>query len=436
VLRIIPVHRFWVLFTLHFLLIALEGGLAMYVLADFSNSVADLRRIQAAGMQIDEFGLVLNNFVKEMKVSTGIAQDGLGAVPLPATATLGESAGSLADLQRAIGSEPLTRLLGGVADMREGIAAYGRQLRSGARDEATLTYIQTIEPLADRLMSADYPATRSAILAEVARVSESNRRSGVFAWRVLVASLAAALAVGLLLGRLIWATLRTAVAQERELERRASALESSLAEKELLLKEIHHRVKNNLQVITSLLKLESESVSDPRALRSFQESLGRVRSMALLHEKLYRSRDLGRVDLADYLRQLAVTLLEQNGIDPDRVHVAFEFDQVSISTDTAAPCGLIANELISNVLKYAFPGDRRGEITIGLRRCEGDSLLFTVADNGVGLPEDLDVWKTESLGLQLVILLVDQVHGTLRVDRTAGTRFEITFSNKEPPTRH
>jgi two-component sensor histidine kinase len=427
-------HRFWLLFGLLCAVIVVEGALAMYVLRDFSRSVARLQRMETAGMQIDEFGVMLNNFVMQMKVSTAIAPGELGVGALPATGGLERQAAALGLLNTEMRSDPLERLIAGVAALRTAVAGYAALVEAGDADAAALDYIQTIEPLADRLLAEGFPATRSAVLAEVERVSQSYQQSGVYAWRVLAATLVSALAAGLFLGRLIWATLRTSVRQEQQLERHAAALAASLAEKELLLKEIHHRVKNNLQVITSLLKLESEAVTDPRALRSFQDSLARVRSMALLHEKLYRSHDLAAVDLGDYLRQLAMTLCEHTGTDSSRVRVAFQLEPVSVSTDTAAPCGLIANELISNVLKHAFPGTRAGEILIGLRRQAPDALQLIVADDGIGLPPDLDVRNTDTLGLQLVALLVDQVHGTLRVERTAGTRFEVTWP--ETPARH
>jgi PAS domain S-box-containing protein len=208
-------------------------------------------------------------------------------------------------------------------------------------------------------------------------------------------------------------------------------LQSSLAEKELLVREIHHRVKNNLQVIASLLRLESRSVTDARALRSFEDSLQRVRAMALLHERLYRSSDLGSVDLGDYFHELAVTLVRTNAVDRSRVQLTFACEPVSISMDYAVPCGLIANELVGNALKHAFPGDRRGAITVALKRSADGSLLFSVADNGIGLPDTLDIRNTESFGLQLVMLLVDQVQGALRIDRTSGTRFELAFVGED-----
>ena len=222
--RSIARSRVWILFALLFGLIAVEGGVGLYVLSDFRQSVAELRTIHRASMQIDEFGLLLNNFVKEMMVSTGIGQQGLGAVPLPPTVALGEGAAALAAIARTVKAESLGHLLTGVEELRGAVAEYSRSLARGERDEATLAYIQTIEPLADRLLSKDFPATRRAILGEVARVGETNERAGAFARRVVGVTLAATLAVGLLLFRLILASLRTTAAQERELERRASEL--------------------------------------------------------------------------------------------------------------------------------------------------------------------------------------------------------------------
>lgn len=216
--------RFWGLFTLLFLLIAFEGSVAIWVLANFKRSVAELREMQNAGMQIDEFGLVLNNFVKEMKVSTGIAQAGLGVVPLPSTQNLTAAAKSLREVTTRVRPELLSRLLASVEQLREAVDSYGKSLARGDRDGATLAYINVIEPLADRVVALDFSATRSAVLAEVARVSEANRRAGISARNMLVLSLAATLAVGLLLARLIGTSLTRAASQDRELERRASEL--------------------------------------------------------------------------------------------------------------------------------------------------------------------------------------------------------------------
>jgi hypothetical protein len=217
--------RFWVLFALLFALIAIEGGVAIYVLDSFERSVVALRTMQNAGMRVDEFGLLLNNFVKEMKVSTAIAPEGLGAVPLPATTNLSEGARTLAATNAEVQSEPLGELLDGVNELVAAAAAYGKDLHTGGREEATVAYINTIEPLADRLMSKDFPASQAAILTEVTAVSEANKQSGVVARRVLSFSLVATLIVGLGLARLIWVSLQKTAAQERALLRHTSELE-------------------------------------------------------------------------------------------------------------------------------------------------------------------------------------------------------------------
>jgi serine phosphatase RsbU (regulator of sigma subunit) len=217
-------RQFWVLFGILFALIAFEGSLALWVLADFKKSVSDLRTMQNAGMKVDEFGLQLNNFVKEMKVSTGIGQQGSSQAPLPPTTALVDGARVLGELNAQVRSTQLGRLLAGVSQLRAAVESYGQLQQRRAHDEATMAYIQTIEPLADRLASDDFPATRTAILADVARVSEANRAAGVSARRMLLISLLATLAVGLVLARLISASLRRAAQQDRELQRRASEL--------------------------------------------------------------------------------------------------------------------------------------------------------------------------------------------------------------------
>jgi serine phosphatase RsbU (regulator of sigma subunit) len=217
--------RFWVLFGLLFALIAVEGGVAIYVLARFERSVVDLRTMQNAGMRVDEFGLQLNNFVKEMKVSTAIAPEGLGAVPLPPTANLAQAAQVLVATNVEVRSQPLAQLLAGVTDLLAAVDDYGQDLRTSSREKATVAYIDTIEPLADRLMSKDFPASQTAILTQVTSVGEANQQSGILARRVLTVSLLATLVVGLGLARLIRVSLQKSAAQERELLRHTSELE-------------------------------------------------------------------------------------------------------------------------------------------------------------------------------------------------------------------
>jgi PAS domain S-box-containing protein len=221
------------------------------------------------------------------------------------------------------------------------------------------------------------------------------------------------------------------VAVARDITERVRAekqLEASLQEKEVLLKEIHHRVKNNLQVISSLLYLQSKSIEGQEALEMFQESQDRVRSMALVHERLYQSPDLARIDFAEYVRNLASYLFRSYGVHSNLIQLRINVDDVSLGIDMAVPCGLILNELVSNSLKHAFPNGREGEIRIEL--CSGDDneLALVVSDNGVGFPKDLDFRGMESLGLQLVNTLVDQLGGTIELDRSDGTAFEIVFT--------
>jgi PAS domain S-box-containing protein len=217
------------------------------------------------------------------------------------------------------------------------------------------------------------------------------------------------------------------ITKEREVDERIKA---SLKEKEVLLKEIHHRVKNNLQIISSLLNLQSTYIKDPQALGMFKESQNRVRSMALIHEKLYQSKDISRIDFTEYIRNLAGNLIRSYGASPAKVKLVIDADQISLGVDTAIPCGLIINELVTNSLKYAFTDGRKGEIRVSLRN-ETDGkgqYRLIVADNGVGFPESIDLRKTTTLGLQLVSTLTDQLNGTIEVKRENGTEFIIRFS--------
>lgn len=204
-------------------------------------------------------------------------------------------------------------------------------------------------------------------------------------------------------------------------------LKTSLLEKEVLLREIHHRVKNNLQIISSLLNLQSRHIEDEFSLDMFQESRDRVRSMALVHEKLYRSDELARVDFCEYIQSLARHLFMSYGINSKGIDLDVDVNDVFLDINTSIPCGLIINELVSNSLKHAFAGRDRGKIRVVLRPDDGDKFKMVVSDDGVGLPKDLDVTQTESLGLQLVSMLVEQLQGTMRIEKNQGTSFEIVF---------
>jgi two-component sensor histidine kinase/GAF domain-containing protein len=205
-------------------------------------------------------------------------------------------------------------------------------------------------------------------------------------------------------------------------------LKASLQEKDVLLREIHHRVKNNLQIVSSLLHLQTQKVEDQQILMMFRESQNRVKSMALIHERLYRSGNLARVHIAEYIRDLAYYLLHSYDAASRSISLRMNIDNVSLDLDTAIPCGLIINELVSNVLKHAFPPGRAGEIGIGLHSDNGDQLILVVADNGVGFPPDVDILNTQSLGLLLVNNLVKQLDGAIQFQHNDGTQVRITFT--------
>jgi Signal transduction histidine kinase len=206
-------------------------------------------------------------------------------------------------------------------------------------------------------------------------------------------------------------------------------IEESLKEKEMLLKEIHHRVKNNLSVISSLLNLQSGYIKDKEDLELFRESQTRAKSMALIHERLYQSEDLKRIDFSDYIKTLASDLFRTYAVDPTRINLKMDLEIILLDINTSIPLGLILNELVSNAMKYAFPDDEKGEINIKLKS-KDDQYTLTVSDSGVGLPDELDFDKIDSLGLQLVNSLTNQIDGTVELDMTHGTKFTITFQEK------
>jgi len=219
-------------------------------------------------------------------------------------------------------------------------------------------------------------------------------------------------------------------------KRAEEKLQNSLTEKVVMLKEIHHRVKNNLQIISSLLYLQSRAIQDPTSLEVFRESQTRVKSMALIHDKLYQSNDLSRINFAEYIHSLAEYLSQSYQMLQD-VRFKIDTDEVFLTIDTAIPCGLIINELVSNALKYAFKPHEKGQIRIELRilASPNEELLLIIADDGVGMPEHINFRKTGSLGLQLVNNLVKQLSGTIVMNaKDGGTSFKITFS--EPKEKH
>lgn len=207
----------------------------------------------------------------------------------------------------------------------------------------------------------------------------------------------------------------------------------SLREKEVLLKEIHHRVKNNLQVISSLLNLQSEKITQPDLLETFMQSKNRIRAMALVHEKLYQSNDLSQIDFTEYMHSFITYMDTSHNLNPENVQIHINAITQShfFKIDIAIPCGLILNELISNSFKYAFPEKRKGNIHLffGVEKKmkSTNQYILEVADDGIGIPSHVDLKNPNSLGLQLLEMLTQQLGGTLNLDRTKGTKFTVRF---------
>jgi PAS domain S-box-containing protein len=219
-----------------------------------------------------------------------------------------------------------------------------------------------------------------------------------------------------------------------EAKKAENKLKSSLKEKEILLTEVHHRVKNNMQIISSLLNLQKNYAEGDESLNIIRESQNRVKSMAMIHEKLYKSGKLTHINIEDYIQSLVSDLFYSYHVKKSQINPITEIDDIKLNLETAIPCGLIINEIISNSLKYAFTREEPGEIKISLRK-HGPEYELIISDNGIGLPEDVDFKKTDSLGLQLVNSLVDQLDGEIELDRRHGTQFKINFRELEYKTR-
>jgi PAS domain S-box-containing protein len=218
-----------------------------------------------------------------------------------------------------------------------------------------------------------------------------------------------------------------------DVKRAADRLRASLREKETLLREVHHRVKNNMQVISSMLDLQREHATDAGLKAAFLLAEERVRAMAMLHEKLYLAADVANIDFADYLRSLSSEVMAAYGADAARIGLRVSGHEIRLTLDAAVPCALVVNELLTNALKHAFPAGRRGEIGIDLMR-ESGRIVLTVRDNGVGLPAGFDLTKVKSLGLQLVDVLARQLRGSFRLTNSCGVAAELSFPLNEEAT--
>jgi two-component sensor histidine kinase len=234
-----------------------------------------------------------------------------------------------------------------------------------------------------------------------------------------------------------------------DITQRKKIEETMRKQEEARIKEIHHRIKNNLQVISSLLDLQAEKFDDKNVLEAFKESQNHVASMALIHEELYESKDMVTLDFANYIQRLATDLLNSYTAK-DQINLKLNLEQIYLGMDTAIPLGIVVNEMVSNSLKYVFKPGQKAEIIISLYKnenCDGvhensaDSqenrstnenyfqYTLIVADNGPGIPKEIDIENTDSLGLQIITVLVDQIEGHLELKRDAGTEFRISFNN-------
>ena len=206
------------------------------------------------------------------------------------------------------------------------------------------------------------------------------------------------------------------------------ALSQALAAKDVLLREVHHRVKNNLQTISSLLNMQAELLPDLAARQALRDAQRRVHSMALIHEQMYGDKDMDEVDFGEYAKRLTRDLFESFGAVGGRARLRFALDPVSLAMDQMIPCGLILNELVTNSLKYAFPGERDGEILVSVRCGDGGTVTLAVVDNGVGLPPDIGGKRSESLGMRIVDILTRQLGGSLDRQSNGGVRSTVTFT--------
>jgi|GEM_PF-619656 len=219
---------------------------------------------------------------------------------------------------------------------------------------------------------------------------------------------------------------------EAELRAAQAEIQRALQEKEVLLREVHHRVKNNMQVISSLLNLQVQRAGGSELARLYEASQRRIRSIARVHEKLYKTRDQAALDFGDYIKSLIPHLFHVRGLDPNRVRPCLDVEPLPIEISRAVPLALLLGEMVVNALQHAFPEGRGGEIRIGFRAAPEGRLALTVEDTGVGLPEGLDIRTADTLGLQIIHLLADQIQAEVmvRTDRQAGTAFTVAFDRR------
>lgn len=228
----------------------------------------------------------------------------------------------------------------------------------------------------------------------------------------------------------ITGTKKQIIFELEECRRKVSDLEKKMAKCkhiETLLREVHHRARNNMQIISSLLRLQAKIVKDEKLIEVLDVCQNRIRSIALIHEKFQHSKDPARIGLAQYIQDLTDLLYRSHGVDPNLIRLKTEMENIQVDIDRAVPFGLIVNEVLTNSLRHAFPNGENGEIRISLHEVNQKKLEFVLSDNGVGLPQDEDFPKAGSFGLHLVDELAEQIGGDIELSGEGGTTFKITF---------
>ena len=209
-------------------------------------------------------------------------------------------------------------------------------------------------------------------------------------------------------------------------------MKASLKEKDIFLREVHHRIKNNMAVISSLLNLQSRYIKDEQYKEMFKESVARLKTMSLIHDKLYRSEDLSKVKFSEYISDMVDKMYRSYDLSSRKITLTKDIEKITtLRIDDATPCGLIINELVSNSLKHAFPEGQEGEIKVTLRSNKEGEVEMTVGDNGIGMPKDLDLENSESMGLTLVNALTGQLQAKIELNREKGTEYKISFRKRK-----
>ncbi len=220
-----------------------------------------------------------------------------------------------------------------------------------------------------------------------------------------------------------------------ERKRIENDLRTMIRERNTLLREIHHRVRNNMQVISSLFNHHISYINDPGVVSMIRECQRRIKTMAHIHEKLYRSPSLSRINFTEFIEELIIRHIHSYKDEADQVNYFTEIEQIELDIDTAIPLGLIASELVSNAMKHAFPRGKSGQIQLHMSRDKDQIIKLVVKDNGIGIPEDVDIRKTETLGMQLVMLLVEQIEGKIELGRKNGTELSVCFRERSKTSR-